>query len=65
VSKYAADDPEVLARVATMKTVALEAANRWTDNGALRRRPHAQARGLTDRRCCARRSVHDPVVDAP
>ena len=29
---YAANDPEVLQRIAAMKPLALEAANRWTDN---------------------------------
>ena len=33
-AKHAASDPETLKRIADMKKVALEAANRWTDNRA-------------------------------
>ena len=33
-AKHAASDPATLKRIADMKKVALEAANRWTDNRA-------------------------------
>ena len=33
-AKHAASDPETLKRLADMKKVALDAANRWTDNRA-------------------------------